>query len=89
MPSSVNRQLNYLLLCPKLLDHHSFLAARVFTEGVRRAGKLLTRESLRTGLESMHEVNLGGFIVNYSPKNHEASRYSELTSIGRGGRFVR
>jgi branched-chain amino acid transport system substrate-binding protein len=66
-----------------------FLAARVFTEGVHRAGKLLTRESLVTGLESMREVNLGGFLVTYSPKDHEASHYSELTSIGRGGRFVR
>lgn len=65
-----------------------FLAAKVFTEGVRRAGKLLTRESLSTGLESMHEINLGGFIVNYGPKNHEASRYTELTSIGRGGHFI-
>lgn len=66
-----------------------FLAARVFVEGVRRAGKTLTRESLVTGLESMREVNLGGFIVNYGPNNHEGSRYTDLTIIGRGGRFVR
>lgn len=66
-----------------------FLAAKVFVEGVRRAGKTLTRDSLVTGLESMRELNLGGFIVNYSPKNHEASRYTDLTMIGRGGRFVR
>jgi ABC-type branched-subunit amino acid transport system substrate-binding protein len=66
-----------------------FLAAKVFVEGVRRAGKTLTRESLITALESMREVNLGGFIVSYGPKNHEGSRYTDLTIIGRGGRFVR
>lgn len=66
-----------------------FLAAKVFVEGARRAGKALTRESLVTGLESMREVDLGGFIVSYGPKNHEASRYTDLTIIGRGGRFVR
>jgi branched-chain amino acid transport system substrate-binding protein len=66
-----------------------FLAAKIFTEGVRRAGKTLTRESLVTGLEALREVNLGGFIVNYGPKNHEGSRYTDLTIIGRGGRFVR
>jgi len=66
-----------------------FLAAKVFVEGARRAGKTLTRESLTTGLESMREVDLGGFIVSYGPKNHEASRYTDLTIIGRGGRFVR
>ncbi len=66
-----------------------FLVAKVFVEGARRAGKKLTRESLSTGLESMRDVNMGGFIVNFGPKNHEASRYTELTIIGRGGRFVR
>jgi len=66
-----------------------FLIAKVFAEGVRRAGTTLTRESLVTGLESMREVNLGGFLVNYGPKNHEASSYTDLTIIGRNGKFVR
>ncbi|HQR99398.1 MAG TPA: ABC transporter substrate-binding protein [Polaromonas sp.] len=66
-----------------------FLAAKVFVEGVRRAGKALTRASLVSGLESMRDVNMGGFLVSYSPKNHEASHYTDLTIIGRGGRFVR
>lgn len=66
-----------------------FLAAKVFVEGLRRAGKALTRASLVSGLESMRDVNMGGFLVSYSPKNHEASHYTDLTIIGRGGRFVR
>ncbi|MDI1239963.1 MAG: ABC transporter substrate-binding protein [Polaromonas sp.] len=66
-----------------------FLAAKVFVEGVRRAGKALTRAGLVSGLESMRDVNMGGFMVNYSPTNHEASHYTDLTIIGRGGRFVR
>ncbi len=66
-----------------------FLAAKVFVEGLRRAGKALTRASLVSGLESMRDVNMGGFMVNYSPKDHEASHYTDLTIIGRGGRFVR
>ncbi|MHB1199606.1 MAG: ABC transporter substrate-binding protein [Polaromonas sp.] len=66
-----------------------FLAAKVFTEGLRRAGRALTRDSLVTALESIREYNMGGFYVNYSPKNHEGSRFTDLTLIGRGGRFVR
>lgn len=66
-----------------------FLAAKVFTEGLRRAGKGLTRDSLVTALESLHDHNMGGFNVNYSVKNHEGSRFTDLTIIGRGGRFVR
>ncbi|MDP2064956.1 MAG: ABC transporter substrate-binding protein [Burkholderiaceae bacterium] len=66
-----------------------YLTARVLTEGLRRAGRTLTRDSLIAGLESMREVNLGGFMVNYSAKNHMGSGYTDLTLIGRDGRFVR
>lgn len=66
-----------------------FLAAKVFTEGLRKAGKNPTRESFVTALQSLRDYNLGGFTVNYSGKSHEGSRYTDLTIIGRGGKFVR
>jgi ABC-type branched-subunit amino acid transport system substrate-binding protein len=65
-----------------------FLTAKVFTEGLKRAGRNLTRESLTTGLESMHDVNLGGFLINYGPTNHQGSNFTDLTMVGRGGKFV-
>ena len=67
-----------------------FLAAKVFTEGLRRAGaKNLSRDSLITALESLRDYNLGGFSVNYSDKSHEGSRYTDITIIGRNGKFMR
>jgi branched-chain amino acid transport system substrate-binding protein len=66
-----------------------FLAAKVLTEGLRRAGKGLSRESLMTVLESLKDFNMGGFAVTYGPKDHEGSSYTDLTIIGRGGKFVR
>ena len=66
-----------------------FLAAKVFTEGLRRAGKNLTRESLATALESLRDHNMGGFTISYAPKSHEGSRFTDLTIIGRGGKFMR
>jgi len=65
-----------------------FLIGKVFVEGVRRAGRTLTRESLIAGLESMKDVNLGGFEISYSAKDHLGSRYTDLTIIGSGGRFM-
>jgi branched-chain amino acid transport system substrate-binding protein len=65
-----------------------FLTAKVFTEGLKRAGRNLTRESLTTGLESMHDVNMGGFLINYSSTNHQGSNFTDLTMVGRGGKFV-
>ena len=66
-----------------------YLSARVVTEGLRRAGKSLTRESFVAGLESMREVDIGGFKITYSPKDHQGSTFTDLTIIGRGGKFVR
>lgn len=66
-----------------------YLTARVLVEGLRRAGRTLTRETLISALESMREVNLGGFTVNYSAKDHQGSSFTDLTIIGRDGKFKR
>ena len=75
----------------KELDFSSlegFLTAKVFTDGLKRAGRNLTRDSLIAGLESMHDVNLGGFLINYGPNDHTGSDFTDLTIVGRGGKFV-
>ena len=66
-----------------------YLTARILVEGLRRAGKNLSREALINGLESIRDFNLGGFTVNYSAKDHQASNFTDLTIIGRGGKFMR
>lgn len=66
-----------------------FIAARVFVEGLRRTGKDLTRERFVNALESMGNVDLGGFLVRFSPKNHNGSSYVDLTLIGRNGNFLK
>ncbi len=65
-----------------------FITARVLVEGLRRAGKNLTRDGLINALESMRDVNLGGYTISYSPKNHQGSNYTDLTFVGRGGKFM-
>jgi branched-chain amino acid transport system substrate-binding protein len=66
-----------------------FLVAKVFVEGVRRAGRNLTREGFIEAMEKMHDVDLGGFFVGYSPKNHAGSRFVDMTIIARDGKFLR
>lgn len=66
-----------------------YLAAKVMVEGLRRAGRDLTRESLIAALESMNNVDFGGFVVSFSRSSHAGSDYVELTMIGRDGNFVR
>lgn len=65
-----------------------FIMAKALVEGLRRAGRNLTRDSLISGLESMKDVNLGGFNISFGPQDHEGSKYTDLTIIGRNGRFI-
>ena len=66
-----------------------FIAAKVFVEGLRRAGRDLNRERLITALESMNNVDLGGYYVGFTPSNHNASKFVDLTIIARDGKFLR
>jgi ABC-type branched-subunit amino acid transport system substrate-binding protein len=66
-----------------------FIVAKVMVEGLKRAGKDLTREKLIAALEGMNNVDLGEFVVNFSPTNHSGSKYVDLTMIGRGGKFLK
>jgi ABC-type branched-subunit amino acid transport system substrate-binding protein len=66
-----------------------FLTAKVMVEGLRRAGRNPTREGLVDALERMQDVDIGGFHVSYSPKNHAGSKFVDLTIIGRNGKFLR
>ena len=66
-----------------------YVAAKVLVEGLKRAGKNPTRESLVDGLSSMGKFDLGGFTVNYSPANHNGSTFVDLTIISKGGAFKR
>jgi branched-chain amino acid transport system substrate-binding protein len=62
-----------------------YVAARIFTEGLRRAGKGATRESLITALESIQGLDLGGFLVSYGARDHVASQFVDLTMLTEFG----
>lgn len=66
-----------------------FLAAKVFVEGLRRAGRNLTREGFVDAMEKMNDVDLGGFFIGYSPKSRAGSRFVDMTIIARDGKFLR
>ena len=66
-----------------------FIVAKVMVESLKRAGKDLTREKLVAALESMNNVDLGDFMVSFSPTNHSGSKFVDLTMIGRNGRFIK
>ena len=40
-------------------------------------------------MESMRDVDVGGYLIAFSPTNHSGSRFVELTVIGKDERFLR
>ena len=66
-----------------------YIVAKVMVEGLKRAGRDLTREKLVAALESMNRVDLGDFVVSFSPANHSGSKFVDLTMIGHGGKFIK
>jgi branched-chain amino acid transport system substrate-binding protein len=63
-----------------------YLAAKLFTEGLRRAGPKPTRESLMAGLEGIGSQSFGGFAVSFGPNDHVASSFVELSMLTGDGR---
>lgn len=63
-----------------------YVAARLFAEGLKRAGPNPTRESLMAGLEGIGSQSLGGFAVSLSSTDHVASNFVELSMLTGDGR---
>jgi len=66
-----------------------YFAARVFVEGVRRAGRPLTRDKLISSLESMNSTEIGRLPVSFSPNNHNGSHLVEITVVAKGKTLLR
>lgn len=65
-----------------------YITAKVFIEGLRRAGKDLTREKLMSALETMNNYDLGGFVVDYSGGKRIGSTFVDLSIISKSGQFM-
>jgi ABC-type branched-subunit amino acid transport system substrate-binding protein len=63
----------------------AYIGAKVLVEALRRTGKNPTREGLLKAFNGLTDYNVGGFVVGFSPTNHNGSRFVELTAISRRG----
>lgn len=72
---------------PNFSSMEGFMAAKLFAEGMRRASGRITRDSLIAGLESIQGWSMGGFNVSFSPTDHVASSYAELSMLTGDGKI--
>jgi branched-chain amino acid transport system substrate-binding protein len=63
-----------------------FVAAKVFAEAMRRAGRGASREAFISAIEGMQNISMGGFNVNFAADKHTASKYVDLTVLTDDGR---
>ena len=75
---------------PNFVSLEGFVDAMVLVEGMKKAGKELTREGLIRGIESLHDEDLGlgpKLKLSYSSKEHKGFD-SVIPTVIRGGRAV-
>ena len=70
---------------PNYTGMEGYVAAKTIVEGLRRGGNNASSENLITGLEALHEFNLGGFFVDFGPLKHTGSKYVDLTILTADG----
>src|ERR1700758_1143314 len=59
---------------PSFANLEGFVDAMVLVEGLKRAGKDLSRAKLVSSLESIHKMDVGlgsGLLLDYSPTDHK------------------
>ena len=73
---------------PNYSSMEGFLAARIFTEGLRQAaasGKI-SRDSFISGMEGLGTQVVPGFPVSFGPNDHTASSFVEMSMLTGDGR---
>jgi ABC-type branched-subunit amino acid transport system substrate-binding protein len=65
-----------------------FIAAKVFVEGLRKAGRELTRERFMFTLEGLGRLDLGGFVLEWGPGGHPGSAFVDIAVIGDRDRWL-
>jgi branched-chain amino acid transport system substrate-binding protein len=75
---------------PNFVSLEGFVDAMVLVEGLKRAGKDLTRDALIRGIESLHDLDMGlgpQLKLAYSARDHKGFNHV-IPTVVRGGRAV-
>jgi branched-chain amino acid transport system substrate-binding protein len=67
----------------------AYIAAKTFSEIASKVGKDLSRERFIKTAETMGNIDLGGYTINFGPNMHNGSSFVEMVVIGKNGSFLR
>ena len=74
---------------PSFYGLEAFIEAKVLAEGLKRAGANPTPAALVKSLETLRDLDLGGYYVTYKPDAHTGSLFVEVNVINSLGRVKR
>lgn len=74
---------------PSHLALEGYINARTFAEILQRAGKGASRSAFMDASWGLKKWDLGGFEIHATTPDRSASRFVELTVVGRDGRLIR
>ncbi|MCX7255488.1 MAG: ABC transporter substrate-binding protein [Polaromonas sp.] len=74
---------------PSHMALEGYVNAKVFAEILRRAGRNPTRSAFIEAAWGLKRYDLGGFEISFTEGAPNASRFVELTMVGRDGRLIR
>jgi branched-chain amino acid transport system substrate-binding protein len=64
------------------------LGAKVLAEGIRRARKPVTAQSVLAALSNLGVYDLGGYKISFAPGAHHGSKFVELAMVTREGKLT-
>ena len=71
------------------LSLEGYINAKVVTEGLRRAGRNLTRAGMVSAMDGLRNYNVGGMDVSFGQGAASGSRFVELTMVNAQGKLIK
>ena len=74
---------------PSFYGLEAFIEAKVLVEALKRSGTRPAPASVVSALESLHDLDVGGYYVRYRPGEHTGSVFVEIDVIDSKGAVMR
>jgi ABC-type branched-subunit amino acid transport system substrate-binding protein len=72
---------------PSHFNLEGYLAAKILVEAIRRSKDASGPGTLR-GLEMLHDWDMGGYVVDFSPTKHNGSKFVDMSIIAASGELI-
>jgi branched-chain amino acid transport system substrate-binding protein len=73
---------------PSFVSLHGYVAAKVLAEGLRRAGRNVTPQTLSTALDNLGSYDLGDYRIEFNSNQRLGSKFVEASIISVDGKMV-